>query len=169
MAEDLVNSEHLVAGSAYLASLARLGFEPEGALWSIRPGDADSRELALFTRLVDEVGPLELHRVLFDAFDSGATPSDFDPWQVAFFGPGQLFYELLVEHGRLLDDGAVAFLMTEFGAVVARPGEAEMEDDEDTEVRFVRPEWVYRLPKTISGSQELGGWRRFEQAVGQAA
>jgi len=171
LVENPIDQSRLDQGAAYLAALAGLGFQPEGALWSAKFEGAWQPELSIFTRLLIEQGPLELYRALFDAFQSGATPASFDPWQGSLYGPGQLFHELVVEAGMRLQAQPHAFVMSREGSGAVQPlDKVDLgHSDEDLVTRLVRPEWIYRLPTGKEADDTAEAWDRFRRSAMKAA
>ncbi|MBO0906313.1 hypothetical protein [Jiella sonneratiae] len=172
MVEEIVTPERLEAGERYLGSLRALGFEPDGALWSMRPSDPSSLELSIFSSLVEKVGPLTIYRALFDAYDQGKTPADFDPWIVSLYGPHQTFFDAVAgfDAASVDPDKGAAFVMCggsdhEEGGNVVRTTDFEI-------VRIVHREWVYKVleqPRASPAASSLRRWRRFEENLARAA
>lgn len=88
MAEDIVSADRLQAGHDYIAALAKLGFRPDAALWTV--GDMSTKEgllqLTIVSSLVERVGPTALYDLLFQAYEHAGTPKSIDPWIVGLYG-----------------------------------------------------------------------------------
>ena len=60
------------AGRDYLASLQKLGLDPECLFWA-HDAAVGRHVLVLVTALYDHVGPLALSRMLFSAYEQAAS------------------------------------------------------------------------------------------------
>jgi hypothetical protein len=91
MAEQSVKEmqRRLKAGRDYLASLRKLGFEPEAAFWALPGSDEseDNYQLIIISSWVHTIGPLAVYDLLFEAYDASATPKEIDPFCVSLFSP----------------------------------------------------------------------------------
>ncbi|MCF6112011.1 hypothetical protein [Mesorhizobium muleiense] len=86
MASDDLPARFLKAGEDYLEALRSLGLDPEGLLWCIEDG-SEEHVLVLITGFLDQVGPLELSRYLFKAYNASATPREISPFIIRFQSP----------------------------------------------------------------------------------
>ena len=82
------SGQHLRAGADYLASLQKLGLDPNCLFWA---DDEVVRHpvLVLVTRQFDRVGPLALSELLFKAYDAAATPREINPFVLRLHSPEQ--------------------------------------------------------------------------------
>lgn len=169
MAEDIVTPERLKAGSDYLIALTQMGFDPEGAMWTMRISDPSSLELSLFSSLVDRIGTYKIFQALFDAFDRAKTPKDFDPWLVALYSPDQLLYG--PASSFVINDGSNAALLGARHQRTIHDANFVFEEFDGIEERLVLKEWVYRQPgkRRIPANDQLRQWRRFEHAISEVA
>ena len=74
------------AGRDYLASLQKLGLDPECLFWA-HDAAVGRHVLVLVTALYDHVGPLALSRMLFSAYEQAATPKEIDPFIIRLHSP----------------------------------------------------------------------------------
>ena len=86
MASRPVSAEYLRAGGEYLVALRTLGLNPNflGWGWDVAAGQW---VLVLVTSIIDAGGPLELNKLLFDAYAANATPREISPFIVRVFSP----------------------------------------------------------------------------------
>lgn len=170
MVEDLVTADRLAAGKEYLSALADLGFVPEGAMWSMRKGDAETLELSLFSSVVNRTGPSVVYDALFQAFDKALTPRTFDPWDVAVYAPGTNFYEGASRGAPSSTEvGMGTFVMGASTSVYdERDRLIDMRVEEVTRVTFLS--WVYRFPRQKAPAiPQMRAWNKFERRVAEAA
>lgn len=171
MAEELVTRDRLTAGTRYLTALKDLGFEPDAAMWSVRPDDPGSLELSLFSAYVDRVGTRRMFRTLYDAYHASKTPPELDPWFVGLYSPDQQFYGAVegFDFAKVETGKGAGFAMS--SGVDLALGSQILRIEEPDVVRLVHPTWVYkplqvRATKPVDLSRR---WKRFEQAVAKAA
>jgi hypothetical protein len=77
---------YLEAGAEYLDAVQKLGLRPRFAGW----GWEEATELwllVLATSIYDAGGPLETNKLLFKAYNAGATPKTISPFIVRVFSP----------------------------------------------------------------------------------
>jgi hypothetical protein len=86
MASRQVPTNYLTAGQEYLDSLRALGLVPAYLGWG---WDAVTSHwvLVLVTPIIEAGGPLALNKLLFKAYNAGATPKDISPFIVRVFSP----------------------------------------------------------------------------------
>ncbi len=171
MAEDLVSQERIDAGREYLRALASLGFEPEGALWSIREDEPQSLELSLFTSVVDRVGPRAVLDALFQAYDKALTPRRFDPWDVSVYSPGMHFYECVKAHSVPLSASLHHLFQMGSRTTLFDPDNRLIGFGHESATRLCKGSWVYRMPGPgrRSAIPQLRAWNRFEERIAAAA
>lgn len=81
-------TQHVKAGTEYLASLRKLGLDPEGLMWAYDQ-TVDEFVLVLITAHFDFAGPHEIYRLLTRAYNASATPADITPFIVRLHSPKQ--------------------------------------------------------------------------------
>lgn len=90
---DTLEEPRIEAGRQYLAALQKLGLDPEALFWAEQ--DSGGFVLVLLTGFFDYVGPLEVSRVLFKAYNASATPKEIDPFIVRLHSPKQTIGKLI--------------------------------------------------------------------------
>lgn len=81
-----VSAEYLTAGQEYLDALVRLELVPNFLGWGWDFA-VQQWNLVLVTSILDAGGPLGLNRLLFQAYNAGATPKKISPFIVRIFSP----------------------------------------------------------------------------------
>jgi hypothetical protein len=100
---DLTEAD-IIAGTEYLASLRKLGLEPDALCWIVRHFRVDDdstqseKHLALVSSLADRYGPRQIYDLLFLAYDASATPKEVDPFIVSLYGPKTAVGRTLLAH-----------------------------------------------------------------------
>lgn len=86
MAGTSVPDGYLTAGEQYRQAMKNLGLVPSFLGWG---WDTDGKNwvLVMVTSIVDAGGPLELNKLLFDAYNANATPREISPFMVRVFSP----------------------------------------------------------------------------------
>lgn len=148
-----LNPKEWEAGAEYLASLRKLGLEPEVLAWGFCSPDA-RMELVLISSWVDTAGPKALYDLLFAAYDASATPKAINPFIVSVYSPKSVLGDQLagmIDHARhdpRLPDQKGALLVLGMGEVV------------------VPAAMVYTAkPSRRSKMEELRRFRRFERGI----
>ncbi len=90
MASKPLPPEYLRAGEDYLAALQKLGLNPEVLGWGTEITTGDWH-LVMLTSIVEIGGPFELNKLLFAAYNMGATPKEISPFIVRVFGDRTVF------------------------------------------------------------------------------
>ena len=85
------------AGAEYLDALRRLKLEPEALFWAYDP-TLGQFVLVIVTSLFDFAGPLALTKLLFDAYNASATPSEIDPFILRLHSPKHALYRAAQFH-----------------------------------------------------------------------
>jgi hypothetical protein len=130
----------LAVGRDYLAALMRLGFQPDAAAWALVDSETESRrfELAIITHWVDTIGSLPIYELLFEAYRSGATPREIDPFNVSLFSPKAQLADDLAEYAAQLDKahdpaprpmGASGYVIAPSWILIHRPAPNRRHDD----------------------------------------
>ena len=156
MAGETLPEGYIEAGRQFDESLRALGFKPEGLLWA---WDKTLSEfvLLLVTRHLDHAGPVELFRLLTEAYNRSATPKEISPFIVRAHSPNQAIIRGLIQ----ID--AQDTLGRRMPNVIAR--------GEVLDIAYVN-HWVYYWPNPqvkmdpITRNRE---WRRFRQSVEKLA
>jgi hypothetical protein len=86
MASRPVPAQYLNAGQDYLEALLSLGLTPAFLGWGWDT-HASTWALVLVTSVVEAGGPLALNKLLFKAYNAGATPKEISPFIVRVFSP----------------------------------------------------------------------------------
>ncbi len=155
------------AGAEYLDALRRLKLEPEALFWAY-DRTLGQFVLVIVTSLFDFAGPLALTKLLFDAYNASATPSEIDPFILRLHSPKHALYRAAQFHignrfdiadlkGRALDRATIAGEVTPPLVMSFRAGDLEGFGT-----------WTYKSapvsPKAKTADTERR-WRRFESAV----
>lgn len=74
------------AGEEYDTAMRHLGLTPDFLAWGW-DAEVSSWVLVMVTSIVDAGGPLELNKLLFDAYNARATPRAISPFIVRVFSP----------------------------------------------------------------------------------
>jgi hypothetical protein len=90
MAVEALPPKYLEAGEEYLTALNSLGLYPELLGWGT---DVVTKEwhLVMLTSIIEVGGPLALNKLLFRAYNMGATPKEISPFVVRIFGDKTIF------------------------------------------------------------------------------
>ena len=90
MALEPLPPKYLEAGEEYLAALNSLGLHPELLGWGT---DIITKEwhLVMLTSIIEVGGPLALNKLLFRAYNMGATPQEISPFIIRIFGDKTVF------------------------------------------------------------------------------
>jgi len=90
MASETLPVKYLRAGEEYLAALKTLGLHPELLGWGT---DVSTKQwqLIMMTSIVEVGGPLALNRLLFSAYNMGATPKEISPFIIHVIGDRSLY------------------------------------------------------------------------------
>ena len=88
MAAPELDVTHGTAGAEYFAAIRKLGLEPDALFWAW-DSTVEQMVLVLVTRQFDRVGPLELSRRLFAAYNATATPKEISPFVIRLHSPQQ--------------------------------------------------------------------------------
>jgi hypothetical protein len=158
--------ERYDTGQDYLAALRSLKLEPEALFWAYDNG-IDQFVLVLVTSLFDFAGPLALTQLLFDAYNSAATPKEIDPFIIRLHSPRHTLYRAAQDHiatrfdqaeleGSTLDRATIAGDVTPSIIAAFQVGD----------IGSFGP-WVYKSTprskaKTLNPERR---WTRFERAV----
>ena len=86
MAEIELSQERLIAGGDFLTGLERLGLNPDGLCWAFDDA-VDELALVLVTSFYDDVGPLEINKLLFRAYNLAVTPRSISPFIIRLHSP----------------------------------------------------------------------------------
>lgn len=153
-------------GRAYLGSLQTLGLRPNALFWAYDRVTCDF-VLVLITEVFDAVGPLELSRLLFKAYNAHVTPQAIDPFIIRLHST----------------DHQVAREMDKSMQFRALPG-AMMSKDDEGMIRVSRAiktvdgldfeeDWVYVYDKPLSKKHNtteiLRLFQQFERTVNEIA
>jgi hypothetical protein len=92
-----IEVKYLEAGREYLAGLRKLGFDPQALLWAYDQA-MNTFVLVLVTELFDFMGPYEISKLLFKAYNLAATPREIDPFVIRLHSSNHS----IVEDGNLL-------------------------------------------------------------------
>lgn len=155
-----LSPEHVTAGHEYLASLRKLGLDPEGLMWA-RDETIDEFVLVLITTHFDYAGPLEIYRLLTRAYNASATPSEIAPFIVRLHSPKQVI---------------VTELRKAYGWQIEIRPVHEMAKHIDLKVRLsagdlsFMSEWIYVLRETkLPPVERNRRWNRFRDQVERLA
>lgn len=170
-----ISPEYLRAGAEYLDALRGLGLSPEGLSWA-REGDIERVDdipfgmpgewrLVLITSVIDEAGPVELERVLFQAYNKAATPKLIDPFIVQIMSARTAFAaEVFTALNRDSPIAGIVGHMDDGTEEVIQPSE-------DPGLQLVRGlwfdrKWVYLLGGvTPNFKSRRAQWLSFKQNV----
>ena len=86
MADEGLSPERVIAGSDFLSALLKLGLDPEGLFWAYDLS-VDEPAIVLTTSFYDQVGPLEINKLLFKAYNQAITPTSISPFLVRLQSP----------------------------------------------------------------------------------
>ena len=86
MVGDELPAGYLKAGAEYVAAVEKLGLRPHLAGWGWHEAQ-HGWLLVIVTSIYDAGGPLELNKLLFKAYNAGATPQQISPFTVKVFSP----------------------------------------------------------------------------------
>lgn len=170
MAKESLSPERIKAGADFLAALRRLGLDPESLFWAY---DENIGELAivLITSFYDQVGPLEINKLLFRAYNLAVTPASISPFIVRLQSPKDDVSRLVGELVRELDGRIFRTRPNEQFAngtgwkFTKWPDLGELNDI----VRYVRllgmplrvyPEGFYIWRPAVSAGQRAGQWQK---------
>lgn len=158
--------ERYDAGQDYLVALRALKLEPEALFWAFDKGIGQF-VLVLVTALFDFAGPLALSQLLFEAYNSAATPREIDPFIVRLHSPRHTLYRAVQDHIATRFDqdnlkGAALDLATIAGDVTP----SIIAGFQVGELESFGP-WVYKsTPKSkVKALDPERRWTRFERAV----
>jgi len=90
VASETLPAKYLKAGEEYLAALQSLGLHPELLGWGTDLLTKDW-QLVMLTSIVEIGGPLALNKLLFKAYNMGATPKEISPFIIRVFGDRTVF------------------------------------------------------------------------------
>ena len=166
---------HMEAGAAYLAALRKLGLDPECLLWA-EDEVVGQTVLVLVTTQFDRVGPLEVSKLLFKAYNLAGTPKEISPFILRLHSPEQALIQEM-DRARLGDlvnrrlSVRVAPIM-EAGRLppLAEAGPAEINIAAGG-MKF-RLDWVYKwqIPAKKANAVDLRRrWQKFAQNVDKLA
>ena len=156
------NGRHLRAGADYLAALQKLGLDPECLFWT-EDTTIGHRVLVLVTEQFDRVGPLELSRVLFNAYDRAGTPREINPFILRLHSTRQALIQDMDKY-----DLEEVRMMAPIKDVFGNPGDVMVSV---ADMKF-RPEWIYKWDirkKSTSIIDLRRRWRRFADNVDRLA
>lgn len=154
----------LNAGTSFEAALSKLGLEADAVFWGYDT-EIHRHVLVLVTDFFDHVGPLEISRMLFKAYNASLLPSEVDPFLVrlqsinqpagrdfADYANSEWTVDVRDKHNRPKLNNLPVAAMKTFGV--------EM-----------RPEWIIKSRKFKKrNAVELGRkWQRFEHNVDREA
>jgi len=160
VASDDLDSSYLAAGHEFVASLERLGLDPEIAAWGFDT-QISKHVFVVVTDFFDFKGPYEVSKLLFQAYNASALPQEIDPFLVRLHsGRHSLAHSvrLLLGESRVsARDGTTGKIKAD--NLVLRGGEAGG-------IQFHKA-WIVRFRvsphrKSIELSRR---WRRFERNV----
>ena len=80
--------KHMQAGRDYLKAIEALGLELAALFWA-KDDIAKQYVLVMFTDVFDYIGPYEISKKLFDAYNLAGTPKSIDPFIVRLHSPQQ--------------------------------------------------------------------------------
>ena len=155
MDQRTIEKQYLEGGATYLKKLQGLGLDPEGCFWAFDE-KAGRMILMIMTSAFDVVGPLEISKVLFKAYEAAVLPEIIDPFMVQIHSPQHTIMRALLD-GELQNSfhkATVPVLMKLGG----------------TSYSFLL-EWIYKFeaPKTANSIAALRSWHRFEKNVDKLA
>lgn len=90
MASGTLPAQYLKAGKEYLTALQSLGLYPDVLGWGTDLATGEW-QLVMLTSIVEVGGPLALNRLLFQAYNMGATPKEISPFIVRVFGDRTIY------------------------------------------------------------------------------
>ena len=101
-----------MAGASYLAALRALGLDPEALFWAWDRAE-DRYVLMLVTRYFDIVGPAEVSKLLFKAYNKARTPKEIDPFILRIHSPDHRMIRALTDaidgfRIQMVDTGKIA-------------------------------------------------------------
>jgi len=152
------------AGAAYMGAMRSLGLEPNGLFWAYDEF-AHQFVLILVTDFFDFKGPLEISKLLFEAYNRSGTPREIDPFIVRLHSPAHaIISRLMLGLGGAMIKGS--------------PGKPLPEGIEVSGVKFdgiqVYADWVYKRPsvrkKSTPSPIDLSRkWDRFVRHIDRLA
>jgi hypothetical protein len=170
-----VPPKYLTAGKEYLEALVSLGLIPAFLGWGWETS-AKQWLLVLVTPIIDAGGPLELNKLLFEAYNAKATPKEISPFIVRVFspeiigGPDAQFW-LLGEHN---------FTIQGVPGKVQNPNALTPQKVQNVQMTFMGIELeminsYQTLPRAVDRAlklryhDRLQDWRRFKTKVEKLA
>lgn len=166
MAAPDLEEKALSAGQDYAAAMEKLGFDMQALFWAYDL-EIETHVLVLITDFFDHMGPLEISRKLFRAYNLAATPQNIDPFVIRLHSPQQTAareYLNFVRSGWTIQK-------------VTKAGDREPVDVQakilslDTYGLHLRPEWAIRLwPQPKRSSVDISRrWQRFSRNLEKLA
>lgn len=142
------------AGQKYLSSLDELGLRPQGLAWVF---DFKEEKFALWLVWagVEKVGPYEISKKLFKAYNLSALPAEIDPFSVFVLSPTMPMAKWLKDQYPTKARNVVEASQIGVGEV----------DSGVSAVFETRPEWIYRAIKKTKPVDVSKNWSRFSRAV----
>ena len=161
MATPELDLKFRIAGAEYFAAIRQLGLEPDALFWAW-DATIEKMVLVLVTRQFDRVGPLELSRRLFAAYNATATPKEISPFVIRLHSPQQAIIQSLsklfpINFKLQVKDGSDAGAQLEIQLNAA-------------DMQF-QPTWVYKFD-TMSKRTPADlnrQWKRFDQNIAKLA
>ena len=154
------------AGADYLASVEMLGLRPTALFWAFDK-TLEQFVLVLTTPMFDYAGPLELSKVLIEAYRKSGTPKEIDPFIVQMHSPE---HAIIREMAKFMPFNASAATVSDpsgrprqdIGIVALTINTGDLEVSSNWVYRFEKPAPV----KTVEASRR---WRRFVDRVDKLA
>lgn len=166
---------HMDVGARYLDALRKLGLDPDCLLWA-EDEVIGHPVLVLVTDQFDRVGPLDLSRTLFKAYDLAGTPREVNPFILRLHSPRQAIIQEMdnagFEHVANKKSQLKVAPFAEHGSIeeprdIARDGLSFSAGG----LKF-RMNWVHKwkLPaKRLNAVEAARRWRRFSENVDRLA
>jgi len=129
--------------------LTHLGLKPEGLLW-LHKIDEEKIVLLLLWSGIDRFGPLELSKLMFQAYNAAALTKEIDPFSIELHSPKDILGRMLLQQAPQTFEEYKFYRIVENGVP-----------------RYdFRAEWVYHLQRKRRSPVDVGrDWRRFRDRV----
>ena len=158
MANETLPAGYLDAGGTFDDALKDLGFYPDGLLWA---WDTSVGEfvLVLITKHFDHAGPLEMYRLLFEAYNGSAIPAEVSPF--------------IVRLQSTEDQIAQRMLQVDAHDAAGKRSSTIRFDGEVGDLKYCN-QWVYyyyypKRARRFTPVDRARQWRRFRQNVEKLA
>jgi hypothetical protein len=156
LADRTLPAAYLSAGQDYLSALRKLGLDPNALLWAIDK-TLDDFVLVLITDHFDFTGPLEIYRLLTQAYNLSATPKDISPFIIRLHSPRQAV------------GASVLSLQADVRTAEGKRSETLWIDIDTHDLRY-RNSWVYQVRhKKLSPASRQHQWNRFKNNIERLA